>query len=189
MSSSFLWHILFYGWTASEILIAVATRTRRGGGKVLDRGSMAILWVTIVAAITAGEWIAAATAKNMFGGAHGLKIAAVAVMSAGLVIRWTAILSLGKAFSANVAIRDAQTVYQSGLYRLVRHPSYTGLLLAFLAVALHERNWLSAAVVLAPTTAALLYRIHVEEAALHAAFGAQYEAYSKKTKRLIPGIY
>jgi len=59
----------------------------------------------------------------------------------------------------------------------------------FVAVALHERNWLAAAVVLVPTTAALLYRIHVEEAALHQAFGAQYEAYSKRTKRLIPAIY
>ncbi len=189
MNTSFLWHVLFYGWTASEILIAIVTRTRRGGGKVLDRGSMAILWVTIVACITAGEWIAAATPENMFGGAHGLKIAAIVVLTGGLAIRWTAILSLGKAFSANVAIRDAQTVHESGLYRLVRHPSYSGLLLAFVAVALHERNWLTAAIVLAPTTAALLYRIHVEEAALHAAFGAQYEDYSNKTKRLIPGIY
>jgi protein-S-isoprenylcysteine O-methyltransferase Ste14 len=189
LSISLLWYVLFYGWTTSEILIAVVMRTRRGGGNVLDRGSMAILWVTIVAAITAGEWIAATTPENMYGGAHGLKIAAIAVMSAGLVIRWTAILSLGKAFSANVAIRDAQTVYQSGLYRLVRHPSYTGLFLVFVAVALEGRNWLAAAIVLAPTTAAVLYRIHVEEAALNAAFGAQYEAYSEKTKWLIPGIY
>ncbi|MDR3773376.1 MAG: isoprenylcysteine carboxylmethyltransferase family protein [Terracidiphilus sp.] len=189
MSTSLLWHVLFYGWTTFEILIAVVTRTRRGGGNVLDRGSMAILWVTIVVCITAGEWIAAATPENMFGGAHWLKIAAIVVLIAGLAIRWTAILSLGKAFSANVAIRDAQTVHQSGLYRLVRHPSYTGLLLVFVAVTLDGRNWLAAALVLAPTTAALLYRIHVEEAALNAAFGAQYEVYIKKTKRLIPGIY
>jgi len=189
LSISLLWRVLFYGWTASEIYIAIATRTRRGGGKVLDRGSMAILWVTIVTAITAGEWIAGATSENMFGGAHWLKIAAIVVLIAGLAIRWTAILSLGKAFSANVAILESQTVYRSGLYRLVRHPSYTGLLLAFVAVALHERNWLAAAIVLVPTTAALHYRIHIEEAALHTAFGAQYEAYSKTTKRLIPGIY
>jgi protein-S-isoprenylcysteine O-methyltransferase Ste14 len=44
-------------------------------------------------------------------------------------------------------------------------------------------------VVTLPTTAALLYRIHVEEAALNQAFGAQYQAYSATTKRLIPGIY
>jgi protein-S-isoprenylcysteine O-methyltransferase Ste14 len=125
----------------------------------------------------------------MFGGAHWLKVAAIAILVAGLTIRWTAILSLGKAFSANVAIRDSQTVYRSGLYRLVRHPSYSGLLLVFAAISLHERNWLAASVVMVPTTAALLYRIHVEEAALHEAFGAQYESYRSTTKRLIPGIY
>jgi protein-S-isoprenylcysteine O-methyltransferase Ste14 len=125
----------------------------------------------------------------MFGGAHWLTVTAIAILVAGLAIRWTAILSLGKAFSANVAIRDSQTVYRSGLYRLVRHPSYSGLLLVFAAIALDERNWLAASVVMVPTTAALLYRIHVEEAALHEAFGAQYGSYSSTTKRLIPGIY
>ena len=189
MTISLLWLILFYGWTESEMYIAIATRTRRGGGKQLDRGSMAILWIAIVASITAAEWIGAAAPHNMFGGAHWLTIAAIAVLVAGLVIRWIAIVSLGKAFSANVAIRPTQSIYQSGLYRFVRHPSYSGLLLVFVAVALHERNWLAAAVVLVPTTAALLYRIHVEEAALHQAFGPQYEAYSKRTKRLIPAIY
>jgi protein-S-isoprenylcysteine O-methyltransferase Ste14 len=189
LTISILWRILFYGWIASEIYIAIATRTRRGGGRLHDRGSMAILWVTIVASNTAAEWIGDVAPDNMFGGAHWLKIAALIVLSTGLVIRWTAILSLGKAFSANVAIRETQALYRSGLYRLVRHPSYSGLMLVFVAIALHNRNWLAAAVATLPTTAALLYRVHVEEAALNQAFGAQYEAYSATTKRLIPGIY
>jgi protein-S-isoprenylcysteine O-methyltransferase Ste14 len=189
MSIAWLWLVLFYGWTASEIYIVIATRTRKGGGKRLDRGSLAILWITIVAAITAGEWISGANAPNMFGGAHWLKIAAVAIIVTGIVVRWTAILSLGKAFSANVAIRDSQQIYRKGLYSFVRHPSYSGMVLIFLAIALHERNWLAAAVVMIPTTLALLYRIHVEEAALHQAFGAEYASYCNSTKRLIPGIY
>jgi protein-S-isoprenylcysteine O-methyltransferase Ste14 len=189
LSISLLWQILLYGWTASEIYIAIATRTRRGGGKRLDRGSMAIMWVTIVVSITAAEWIASRATPNIFGGTHWLKVAAIAVLITGLAIRWTAILSLGKAFSANVAIRENQTIYQSGLYRFVRHPSYSGLWLVFLAIAIHERNWLAAVVMIAPTTAALFYRIHVEEAALHQAFGAKYAAYSSATKRLIPGIF
>jgi protein-S-isoprenylcysteine O-methyltransferase Ste14 len=88
-----------------------------------------------------------------------------------------------------VAIRPTQTIYRSGLYRFLRHPSYTGLMLVFFAIALHEQNWLAAVVVLTPTTAAVLYRIHIEEAALNQAFGADYAAYSKATWRLIPGVY
>jgi len=118
-----------------------------------------------------------------------LKTAGLIVLVVALIIRWTAILTLGKAFSSNVAIRDSQQLNRSGLYSLVRHPSYLGLVLVFLAIGLHSRNWLSFAIVLIPTTAALLYRIQVEEAALLRAFGEEYVAYSKATKRLIPGIY
>jgi protein-S-isoprenylcysteine O-methyltransferase Ste14 len=189
LSISLLWQILFYGWTASEIYIAVATRTRKSGGSVKDRGSMLVMWLCIVAAILAAEFLSHPTAAMTFGEAQWLLIAAIAVIAVGLVIRWTAILSLGKAFSANVAIRPGQTIYRGGLYRFVRHPSYSGLLLIFVAIALSERNWLSAAFVLVPTTAALLNRIRVEEAALRKAFGAEYEEYSKSTSRLIPGVY
>lgn len=189
MDISLLWQILFYGWTASEIGIAVVTRTRRGGGKVRDRGSMLAMWAVIVAAITAAEFIAHMAPATNSGGAYRVEFAAVVVIIAGILLRWTAILSLGRAFSANVAIRDAQTINRSGLYRFVRHPSYSGLLLVFAAIALHERNWLAAAIVLVPTAAAVLYRIHVEEAALNEAFGAEYAAYSKTTRRLIPGVY
>ena len=184
-----LWTILFYGWTASEIVIAVATRTRQSGGKVRDRGSMLVMWAAIIPAITAAEFIGHMTLARIWNGRHWLMLAAIVVIVAGVVLRWTAILSLGKAFSANVAIRPAQAIYRSGLYRYLRHPSYSGMLLVFVAIALHERNWLAAIVMLLPTTAAVLYRIHVEEAALHEAFGAEYATYSKTTWRLIPGIY
>ena len=183
-----IWKILFYSWTASEIFIAILTRTRTGGGKVHDRGSMLILWLVIVASITASQWISATNPPDMFGGAHWLKTTGLIVMILGLTIRWSAVLWLGKAFSANVAIREKQTLNTSGLYSIVRHPSYLGLLVIFFAIGLYSRHWLALALALIPPTAALLYRIHIEEAALNAAFGDEYAAYSKRTKRLIPGV-
>lgn len=188
MSWQILFDSLFYIWTASEILIAVLTRTRGSAGKLHDRGSMLILWLVIVASITACKWISLANPPNMFGGAHWLKTAGLITMIIGLAIRWSAVISLGKAFSANVAIRENQTVNTSGLYSIVRHPSYLGLLLIFLAIGLYSRHWLALAIVVIPTTAALLYRIHIEEAVLNAAFGDDYAAYCKRTKRLIPGV-
>jgi protein-S-isoprenylcysteine O-methyltransferase Ste14 len=184
-----LWRILVWGWLASEIVIGVATRTRQSTGKVGDRGTLAILWIVIFASVTACECIGDRSTPSMFAGAHWLKPLSDALMIAGLAVRWTAILTLGKAFSSNVAIQQSQSIQRSGLYRIIRHPSYLGLLIIFFAIGVHSRNWLALAVVMLPTTAALLYRIHVEETALRDAFGSEYAEYSKSTKRLIPGIY
>jgi protein-S-isoprenylcysteine O-methyltransferase Ste14 len=107
----------------------------------------------------------------------------------GLAIRWTAIFTLGRSFSTNVAIHATQTVHKTSLFRWMRHPSYTGMLLCFFAVGTYERNWVSVAIMLVFPTAALLYRIHVEEIALTGAFGEEYAEYSRITKRLVPGIY
>ena len=194
MSLSTLWQVFYYGWLASEIYIAIATRTRNGSGRVRDRGTMLLLWVVIVSAITLGMWIGEAQGPNLPAGAvvfgaPWMKFASLPVLVCGLALRWTAVLSLGKSFSANVAIHSTQTVLKTGLYRWMRHPSYTGLLLCILAVGLHPRNWISLLVIVVPPAAALLYRIHVEEIALREHFGQEYFEYSKQTRRLIPGIY
>jgi protein-S-isoprenylcysteine O-methyltransferase Ste14 len=186
---STLWAWLYWAWVTSEVLIAIATRTRHGRGEVKDRGTQLLLWIVIFASLTAAFWISHDAPAPMFGRAHWLRLIGLLILAAGLLIRWAAILNLGSAFSANIAIRDAQRVRTTGLYRFVRHPSYLGLVLIFLAVGFYSRNWISLAIALIPPTTALLYRIRVEEAALREAFGDEYTAYSRTTKRLVPGIY
>ena len=194
MSLSTVWKIFYYAWLASEIYIAIATRTRRGTGNVRDRGTMLLLWVVIFSAIFCGIWIGEAQGPNlaegpMIFGAPWMKFVSLLVLISGLALRWTAVLSLGKSFSANVAIHSTQRVHKTGLYRWMRHPSYTGLLLCILAVGLHPRNWISLLVIFIPPSVALLYRIHIEEIALREHFGQEYIDYSRQTSRLIPGIY
>lgn len=189
MEIAFFWKVLVYSWATCETLLAIATRTRRGGGEVKDRGSLLVLWMVIFLAIFAAEAIHSRMPSNMFRGAHWLMVVAILVLLAGIVLRATAILSLGNAFSSNVAIRSNQKIYRGGLYRYLRHPAYTGSLLAFLGLGIELRNWIGFCVLVVPITAAFLYRIHVEEIALNEAFGAEYAAYSRQTKRLIPGIY
>ena len=184
-----LWKILYWAWIASEVVVAVVTRTRRSSGTVRDRGSITLLWVVFTWSIGLGSWYSAVHPQTMFGGAHWVKTASVVILAAGLAIRWTSILSLGRAFSVNVAIHADQKLYRKGLYSLVRHPSYTGMLVLFAAIGVRMQNWVSLAIVLIPSFAALLYRIHVEETALGQAFGQEYAEYSRATKRLVPGIY
>lgn len=180
---------MFYAWFVEEIVIAIATRTRKNSGKVRDRGSQFILWAVITTSVTGCEVFRHLLAPNIFGNSFWLRPLSLFLIAAGMAIRIVAILTLGKLFSANVAIKGLQTVVRTGLYQFVRHPSYVGLLIIFLAIGLHSCNWLCLALAFAPTSAALLYRIHIEEAALRDAFGDDYVAYSKTTKRLIPGIY
>ena len=189
MSRSLIWNTLTWIWLVAELLLVVATRTRRSRGSVRDRGSMLLLWVTIAASITVCQWNKAVHPSTMFGGAEWLAITGLILFVAGLTVRAVAIYTLGAAFSVNVAIRSAQRVCKRGLYRHLRHPSYTGMLLIFAAYGVHSRNWWSLAVVVAGPTAAMLYRIHVEEAALLGAFGEEYADYMRTTKRLIPGVY
>ncbi len=180
---------LYWSWVLSEILIFVVTRTRSGRGEIRDRGSLLLLWVTLVAALNLGTRFGESHTATMFGGAQWIRFAGLACMVVGLAIRWTAVVSLGKSFSANVAIRSQQQLQTAGLYRFVRHPSYLGLLLVIVAIGLHTHNWVGFAIVVVPSIAALSYRIHVEEEALRAAFGDAYAVYSSRTKRLFPGVY
>jgi protein-S-isoprenylcysteine O-methyltransferase Ste14 len=184
-----MWTVLYWAWILTEVYVAVVTRTRQGGGKVQDRGSLIVLWVTIFCAMFFGSWLGAVYPPTAFHAVHWLRYVCLGLLAVGLVMRWTAIYTLGKSFSANVAIHSTQKLNQSGLFRWMRHPSYTGVLLIFVAMGLNTRNWLGVAIIVVLPMAALLYRIHVEEAALTGAFGAEYVAYSQRTKRLIPGIY
>jgi protein-S-isoprenylcysteine O-methyltransferase Ste14 len=189
MTQTIIWQVLYWGWVAWEVFIAVSTRTKRDAGNVRDRGSQALLWMTIATAMTACEWIRHIVAPDLFGGGSWLTLAGILVLAAGLVTRWIAIRTLGQAFSANVAIKDSQKICRAGLYRYLRHPSYLGLWLVFLGVGLHSRNWISFLAAIVPTTAALVYRIQVEERALREAFGEEYVAYSRESWRMLPGIY
>jgi protein-S-isoprenylcysteine O-methyltransferase Ste14 len=189
MSLSIVWQVLYWAWVVTEVWVLVTSYTRRSGGSVRDRGSLMLLWVVIFGSIWAGTQIGQTRPHTIFGGAEWVRGVSVALMAAGILIRWTAIVTLGKSFSVNVAIHATQTVKRTGIFRYVRHPSYTGLLIIFAAMGVHTRNWEALAIMTLPSIAALLYRIHVEEVALNHAFGADYADYSKSTKRLIPGIY
>lgn len=189
MLLSYLWKFFYFSWLATELYVLIVTRTRRGGGHISDRGSLTALWVTIVLSMSLGGYLQEAHSSTAIHNAEYLKTVALIVLVIGLAIRWTAIYSLGRAFSANVAIHATQKLNRSGLFRYVRHPSYTGLALLFLAVGLHTRNWLSLLLMTVPPIVALLYRIHVEEDALVSAFGDDYRDYIRTTPRLIPGIY
>ncbi len=180
---------LTYVWAAGEVVIAMFATTRTVEARIQDRGTQILLWVVIIASFKIEEWMHNIFPVDMPGSYTWLLPVALGILILGLAVRVVAIVTLGGAFSANVVTRTGQRFERSGLYGLVRHPSYLGLEMIILALALHARTWACFAVALVPSTLAVLYRIHVEEIALRRAFGADYEDYSRNTKRLIPGVY
>ena len=154
-----------------------------------DRGSLALYNVSGALSVPAGVVLGFTDYGRMTAGGVYVSAAGVMLLVAGTALRWAAIRALWQYFTVNVSILEGQRVVRRGLYGVVRHPSYTGLLLRYLGFGLAFANWLSAALIFLPLLAATLYRIRVEEAALGEHFGEEYAAYARETKRLVPGLY
>lgn len=110
-------------------------------------------------------------------------------MLAGVAFRWYAIWTLGRAFRLDVATREDQPLIQTGPYRMLRHPAYSGTLLTLLGMGLVLANWGSLLIILLGGFLGLLYRIRVEEQVLRAAFGQRYIDYRRRTWCLIPLVW
>jgi protein-S-isoprenylcysteine O-methyltransferase Ste14 len=121
-------------------------------------------------------------------GGEPMRWLGVALCVVGGVLRLAPVFVLGERFSGLVAIQPGHALVTDGLYRVVRNPSYLGLLLGSLGWALAFRSGVGViltACLLPPLDA----RMRAEEKLLGEAFGAQYEAYRARTWRLIPGLY
>jgi protein-S-isoprenylcysteine O-methyltransferase Ste14 len=112
----------------------------------------------------------------------------VVLFAAGGALRLWPVFVLGRRFSGLVAIQPGHTLVTSGVYGVIRHPSYLGLLVSSLGWVLAFRSGvgvLLAALLIPP----LIARIGAEETLLRTQFGGEYVAYRGRTWRLIPGIY
>ena len=112
----------------------------------------------------------------------------VALFAAGGALRLAPVFALGRRFSGLVAIQPDHRLVTDGLYRVIRHPSYLGLIVNTFGWALAFRSILGLllATLLIPI---LVVRIRAEEALLFSHFGAEYQAYRARTWRMIPGLY
>ena len=181
---------------ASEVLLTITRRSRSKTGTKQDKSTLGMIWVVIGASIVAGILVTRSSflwdkGIWMFELPHAqaVTVAAVVLFAAGLLLRWWAIVTLGRFFTVDVTIEKDHELVERGPFRWVRHPSYTGVLLAFVGWALTLRNWAAVAVVLVPISIAFVRRMNVEEEALQGALGERYVEYMKRTKRLIPLLY
>jgi protein-S-isoprenylcysteine O-methyltransferase Ste14 len=109
-------------------------------------------------------------------------------MVAGTAFRQWAIAVLGRYFSGVIGVQNDQKVVEAGPYRLIRHPSYTGVLIFVVGMGLAVQSWAAILVEIAIFGVVYGYRMLVEEKVLINELGNSYVQYMKRTKRVIPNI-
>jgi protein-S-isoprenylcysteine O-methyltransferase len=178
------------GFFLSELLLAVIRNARRVPGTTsADRGTRGLLVVVITAGVMLAMALSEFPPSRLPWTPRMIAGVSLGLLGLGVAVRWWAVLTLGRFFTVDVAIHEGHRVITHGPYRFVRHPSYTGLILAFAGVGVALGNAASFTVLLLFVVGALVRRMHVEEAALRRGLGPAYDAYCRTTKRLVPGVY
>jgi protein-S-isoprenylcysteine O-methyltransferase Ste14 len=121
-------------------------------------------------------------------GGDALRWIGLAFLACGAALRVWPMMVLGKRFASVVARQEGHSLATRGVYGLVRHPSYVGILLMDVGFAGIFRS--SIAVLLLPIVFWMFKRrMDVEEEFMVGEFGEDYRDYMKKTSRLAPGVY
>jgi protein-S-isoprenylcysteine O-methyltransferase Ste14 len=186
-------YLLFYIsayllWIGSEIYLNRFARSGNIQKERKDQGSEWILWITAFIAVTLASLIAIYSDYSIFLDFRWAQLG-LWLMIFGVVFRFIAIQQLGKFFTVDVILHADHQLIQTGLYKKLRHPSYTGIMITLAGFGLSLNNYLSLVLVVSLFFVALQNRINIEEKALLQKFGMMYEQYSKTTWKLIPFVF
>ena len=190
--AAFFAHPARIALTAVVFALAIASCFVGGNlssGTREDRGNRWVLAAFAVIGVL-NAWLPAYAERHelwTFGG-DIVRWLGVALFAVGGVIRLWPVYVLGNRFSGLVAIQEGHTLVTDGIYRVIRNPSYLGLLLNSLGWALAFRSGVGL-LLTALTLVPLVARMQAEERLLQSQFGAEYDAYRARTWRLVPGLY
>jgi len=170
-------------------VVAIFSRVNLSAGEREDRDNRWVIAALIVIGLLQA-YLPAYTDRKEFWRLDGdrLRWLGVVLFIAGGVLRIWPVFVLGHRFSGLVAIQPGHTLVTTGMYGVIRHPSYLGLLVNALGWAFTFRSGVGV-LLTAITIVPLVARIRSEETLLHTQFGAEYDAYRARTSRLIPGLY
>jgi protein-S-isoprenylcysteine O-methyltransferase Ste14 len=178
--------ITFGAWVVGEIWLA---SRRRHDGSEADRGSRVAVQLSLVAGCLLATWATSELATAAIRGEPLALWVGLAVAWCGILLRWRSARELGKLFTVTVVTSPEQQLIDSGPYRVLRHPSYAGLMLTLGGFGLMMQNWAALASLTLLPAVGLAYRMRVEEAAMAHALGDAYLDFADGRKRLIPYIW
>lgn len=182
---------LVFGITVGAFLVGECSqvlRVRRGATRT-NLGAEVLFRVLFYAALLFIPMGRAVAPDAVIRGGVWVFSVGVSIAWLGLLLRWWSFVILGQYFSVVLRTSKDQPVVDRGPYRLLRHPSYTGLLLGFVGAGLMSGYWVSTVGSVALLLAALIHRIRIEERALDAALGERYRAFAAGRARLVPFLW
>ncbi|MEI7770296.1 MAG: isoprenylcysteine carboxylmethyltransferase family protein [Chloroflexales bacterium] len=187
---------LFALWCMSEIVISLISWSNRSRGWSVggDRWSYVIVWMSTIPPVGFAYLIRAhPIIANGFGSLAPLfpllGYVGCFMMVFGITMRLLAVATLKRQFTLHVALLEPHKIIDTGMYSILRHPAYLGHLASLCGIGLVLGNGVGLMALVVLPLAGIVYRIHVEERAFVQHFGAAYQTYARRTKRLLPGIW
>jgi protein-S-isoprenylcysteine O-methyltransferase Ste14 len=169
-------------WAIGETVLQARTKT--------DRSDWSRIWMILGSAVGLVLAFRLTDLGARLPGPGWLPVVVgIALMIAGMTFRAWSVHTLGRFFTVTVDVADDQRVVDTGPYSILRHPSYTGMLIVYLGIGAALDSWYSLVTAPIPLLVAILTRIRHEERTLHAGLGPPYAAYADRTKRLVPFVW
>ena len=179
-----IWTVFWVLWILPAVFGKRTIRRQTNGSRILQLILLLVAYVLIVNGELGWNWL------NIRLAPEGRASTAVGygLLMAGMLFAGWARLFLGGNWSSSVTLKQDHTLVRSGPYRIVRHPIYTGLLVALLgtAIALGELRCF-----LGVLLAAIAWKIKSmsEETLMVQQFGDQYARYREQVKGLVPYLW
>jgi protein-S-isoprenylcysteine O-methyltransferase Ste14 len=177
-----LWLVWALYWLVSAAHVKATQRRESAGSRSLHMGPM-VLAAVLLAAPHLPD-VPLLYERFVPAGAAGAVPGCLLVL-AGLALSAWARVHLGSNWSGRVTLKENHELIRTGPYAIVRHPIYTGLLLAIAGTALVRGEWRG---LLAVVLMGVSYwrKLRVEERLLSGIFGDSYRRYCESTSALIP---
>ena len=179
---------LWGAWLVYWYVAAVGAKPVRRRESVASRVSHILPLVLAVALLFRPEMAGPALAAPIVPYQPGFPVIGAVLTAAGLGFAVWARVHLAGNWSGTVTLKQDHELVRSGPYALVRHPIYTGILLAMIGTVVANDRW-SAVLALLLMAAAFLYKIAIEERFMAEAFGPAYADYRRATARLVPYLW
>ena len=178
---------MWLAWAALWTVAAFTTKATRWQESLGSRARHDIPFLICIVLLTVPGALPAILRTRFLPMGSQLALFGSLVVAAGLGLAVWARWHLGQNWSSTVTLKEGHTLVQSGPYRIIRHPIYTGLLLALIGTAAAIDEW-RGAIAIACAFIGVGWKIRVEEERMRRTF-PQYEQYRKATSALVPLLY